>query len=197
MKSEIRRKALKERAMLGEADWNEKSLRIQEKFLNEDFYRKAGVVLLYCHFDREVRTDLIIKDALERGKIVCVPFNRWDKNIFVPSRVSSLEEIDSTRKIPQPFVQAPFPADRIELAVIPGVLFDVRGNRVGMGKGFYDRFLKENGHNIIKVSFAFEFQVSQEELPVDLWDMKIDIIITEKRKIVCGALCEKQSNCSE
>ncbi len=185
MKNRIRREILKRRAMLGESDWNEKSRSIQDKFLNADFYKKPGSVLLYCHFDREVKTDLLIRNALDCGKIVCVPFNDWKRNIFTPSRIRSLEDVDNTGKIPQPFISTPFPPGRIELAVIPGVVFDVYGNRTGMGKGFYDRFLDGCRQDMLKISLAFDFQVLDEELPVDSWDRKVDVILTEKRFIDC------------
>lgn len=184
MKNRIRKEVLKKRAMLSELDWTEKSSRIQDKFLNADFYKKAGCVLLYCHFDREVKTDLLIRDALGRGKVVCVPFNDWEKNTLIPSRIYSLQDIDSKEKIPQPFVSKPFPSEKIEIAVIPGVVFDAYGNRIGMGKGFYDRFLEQCGKNVLKVAIAFDFQVLEEKLPVDLWDRKVDVIITESRMII-------------
>jgi len=59
----------------------------------------------------------------------------------------------------------------------------VYGNRIGMGKGFFDRFLAGYGDSMLKVSLAFDFQVLEEKLPVESWDRSIDIIITEKRVI--------------
>lgn len=186
MKHIIREEILKKRGKLDEKEWIEKSDNIQNKFLNSDFYRKAGAVLLYCHFDREVRTDLLIKDALNRNKIVCVPFNNWKTMTFFPARIYSLDEIDRKGKIPQPFIPEPFPAEYINLAVIPGVVFDLYGNRIGMGKGFFDRFIENTGEDMLKAAFAFDLQVLEEKLPVDLWDRKIDVIITETRTIKTG-----------
>ncbi|MDD3726349.1 MAG: 5-formyltetrahydrofolate cyclo-ligase [Candidatus Ratteibacteria bacterium] len=183
MKNEIRKEILLRRSHLSEKYWIEKSIEIQKKLIEEDFYQNATSILVYCYFDREVMTDIILSDALEKGKVVCVPFNDWEEGIIIPSRIYSKEDIDISRKIPQPFKKDPFPVEDIKLAVIPGVVFDIYGNRIGMGKGFFDRFLKAAGSNILKVSLAFDMQVLEKELPVDLWDQKIDVIITETQII--------------
>ncbi len=185
MQNRIREKILGIRRRLSEFEWDEKSRRIEDKLLKEDFYRVAGSIFLYCHFDSEVKTDLLIRESLEQNKSVCIPFNLWKNNLLIPSRIYSEADIDRNKKIPQPFILKPFPAEKIDLAVIPGVVFDVYGNRIGMGRGFYDRFMKEGRKNMLKVSLAFDFQVMKEKLPVSPWDRCVDMIITENRIIDC------------
>ena len=68
---------------------------------------------------------------------------------------------------------------------IPGVAFDLRGNRLGRGKGWYDRALALLGEGPTFVALAFEFQL-MERLPADRWDRKMHHIITERRIIACG-----------
>lgn len=185
-KNAIRKEILKKRKNLDEKVWREKSIKIQEKIIESDFYKNLPSILVYCHFDREVMTDIILQDALKRGKIVCVPFNDWEKQILIPSRIYSMDEIDRAKKIPEPFRINSIDSKDIKLAVIPGVAFDIYGNRIGMGKGFFDRFLGAASNNIFKVSPAFDFQVIEEAIPVDEWDQKVDIIITETRVIKRG-----------
>ena len=72
--------------------------------------------------------------------------------------------------------------DEIDLIIIPGIVFDLKGNRIGHGKGFYDRLLKNTKVSII--ALAFEFQIIGK-IPVDKNDKPVDIIITEKRIIYC------------
>jgi len=175
---------LRKRGMLAEPEWIEKSRAIQRRLMDSGFYRDASAILFYCHFDREVRTDMLIRDALDRGKTVCVPFNDWARETLIPSRIYSEKDMDGSKKIPQPFMLKEFPIEKIEIAVIPGVVLDVHGNRIGMGRGFFDRFLEKCGNRVLKVSIAFDFQVIGEELPVDAWDRKVDVILTEKREIV-------------
>ncbi|MCM8760499.1 MAG: 5-formyltetrahydrofolate cyclo-ligase [Candidatus Omnitrophica bacterium] len=183
MKNEIRKKILEKRKNLDERYWIEKSIDIQKKLIKEDFYQKAPSILIYCHFDREVMTNIILSDALKKGKVVCIPFNDWETETFIPSQIYSEQDIDIAKKIPQPFEKKPFPPEKIKLAIIPGVVFDIYGNRIGMGKGFFDKFLSIWGSNIFKISLTFDFQVSNVKLPVDEWDQKIDVIITETRII--------------
>ena len=183
MKKSLRKEVLKRRKILGEEDWNKSSMEIQYRLLGALFYQRASSILVYCDFNREVKTDLLIEDSLRREKVVCVPFNDWKTKTLIPSRIYSEADIDRNKKIPQPFILKPFPAEKIDLAVIPGVVFDVYGNRIGTGNGFFDRFLAGFGNSILKVSLAFDFQVLEEKLPVDGWDKRVDIIITETRTI--------------
>ncbi|HDN97881.1 MAG: 5-formyltetrahydrofolate cyclo-ligase [Candidatus Omnitrophota bacterium] len=186
MKKRIRREILGLRKNLDEKEWNEKSLIIQKKFLSLPSYKKAESILTYVHFDREVRTDLIIKDALSNGKVLCIPKNNWKEENFIPSQIFSFDEISLNCKIPEPKVIRPFPPSEIEIVVVPGVAFDIFGNRIGMGKGFFDKFLKDLPPSTLKIALAFEFQVREEKLEMDLWDVKVDMIITEKREIEVG-----------
>ncbi len=70
----------------------------------------------------------------------------------------------------------------IDLIIVPGVAFDKKGNRIGHGKGYYDRLLDKT--NATKIGLAFEFQLLKE-IPTDKHDLPIDILITEKRIIKC------------
>lgn len=69
----------------------------------------------------------------------------------------------------------------IELVVVPAVAYDRRGNRLGRGKGFYDRFLKST--KATKVGVGYEFQLV-EDLPVEPHDVAMDIVITQKSTII-------------
>ena len=63
----------------------------------------------------------------------------------------------------------------IDLAIVPGIAFDKKKNRMGRGKGYYDRYLQNK--NIVKIGIGFDFQLL-ENLPVDAHDVALDIIIT-------------------
>jgi 5-formyltetrahydrofolate cyclo-ligase len=82
-----------------------------------------------------------------------------------------------------PKVLRSFEKEKIDIVIVPGVVFDIYRNRIGMGGGFYDRFLKNISEETKKIALAFEFQVLNEKLPVDENDVKVDVIITEGRII--------------
>jgi 5-formyltetrahydrofolate cyclo-ligase len=78
----------------------------------------------------------------------------------------------------------PFPLEEIDVVIVPGVAFDERGNRLGFGRGFYDKFLRRLSERVSFVALAFELQVVRR-LPSQSHDVAVDYIITEKRIIKC------------
>lgn len=182
-KNRIREKIRKIRERMNEDEWKKKSLKIQLKFLSLPFYKNSKVIFTYFHFDREVKTDLIIKNSFEDGKIVCLPFIDWKNRNLIPSQIKSLNEIIKIKGIPGPVFLNPVEKEKIDIVIVPGVVFDIFKNRIGMGGGFYDIFLKDLPEKTKKVALAFEFQVFEEKIPVDEKDIKVDLIITENRII--------------
>ena len=71
--------------------------------------------------------------------------------------------------------------NEIELIVTPGVAYDRNGNRVGRGKGYYDRLLAET--RAVKIGVGYDFQLIDDDIETDGHDVKVDIIITENRHI--------------
>jgi 5-formyltetrahydrofolate cyclo-ligase len=71
------------------------------------------------------------------------------------------------------------------LMILPGLAFDVHGNRIGYGAGYYDNYLaKLNENHFIKIALAYDFQV-EDEIPSDSSDSKVDLIVTPTRTIIC------------
>lgn len=73
-------------------------------------------------------------------------------------------------------------ADTMELIVVPGVAFDRRGNRLGRGKGFYDRLLAETRATTVGV--GYDFQLQPDDLPAEEHDAPLDMIITETASLL-------------
>lgn len=68
--------------------------------------------------------------------------------------------------------------EQLDMVLVPGIAFDRRGNRLGFGKGYYDRFLKTT--RATRVGIAYSFQVSSEELECESWDEPVEWIITDR-----------------
>jgi 5-formyltetrahydrofolate cyclo-ligase len=80
------------------------------------------------------------------------------------------------------------------MVFVPGVAFDARGNRLGRGKGGYDRLIKElKGATL--VALAYDFQIV-EEVPTDAWDQKVHYVISERRIIDCRPMPEESDQVS-
>ena len=77
-----------------------------------------------------------------------------------------------------------FNPDKLDLVIVPGIVFDKKGHRIGYGYGYYDRFLKLLGKNVKKIGFAFEFQLV-DKIPEEQHDVPMDVVITEKRVLEC------------
>jgi 5-formyltetrahydrofolate cyclo-ligase len=183
MKKTIRHRVLKERRAINPAKWERNSKIIQDKFISCPWFKKAVVIFTYVHFDREVKTDIIMETAWKEKKKVCIPRTDWEGKKIIPSLLFSTAELSKCGKIPQPKILREFPAGEIDLVIVPGVVFDNQGNRIGTGEGFFDRFLPLLPAKTPKIALAFEIQISEKLLPAEQWDVKMDVIITEKRTI--------------
>ena len=183
-KEKIRRRILKLRNSFSAEERREKSERIKEKLFTFFEFKTAKVILLYAAKGSEVETEEMIEEALSSGKKVGLPLTKGKGLLF--SQIFSYEELSpSTLGILEPKKERPIPLDKVDLVVIPGIAFDAKGNRIGFGRGFYDRFLSRIPKRILKIGLAFELQVV-ETIPEGLTDIPVDKIITEKRIIDCG-----------
>ena len=179
-KSEFRNYIAKKRDELSLLQKNEKDNYIYKNIINSDLFVKSKVLFIYISFGNEVNTHKIIQYALDSGKEVCVPkvisrlkgmraLKIRDLRDLETSSYGILEPSDDSEEI---FVE------RMDLAVIPGLAFDLNGGRIGYGGGFYDRFFSNINVSIRKIALAYEFQVL-EGLPLEKHDITIDGIITE------------------
>ena len=148
------------------------------KLIRSDEWQSAKTVLLYASLPGEVVTDLLFEDAFRSGRTVAVPKVTGSEIVF--SRITSMSDLsEGTFRIPEPREIVPFDFEQ-PLIVLPGVAFDVTGNRVGYGRGFYDRYL--SAHPGLKnCAVAYDFSVFPQIL-ADEWDVRTDCLITEKRE---------------
>lgn len=146
-------------------------------------YKEARTIMAYLSTDTEVSVDSFIEKALIDNKKVYVPYC-VSYGMMKAVRLMSLNEVEFGRygiRIPIKYDEM-IENDKIDLVVVPGVAFDKKGGRLGMGAGFYDRFIKENSFCI---GVGWQVQIAQEELPMDKHDKFMDIIISEHGIINC------------
>ena len=149
---------------------------IVDKLLNSDIYQKAKVVALYYSLPMEVDTKELINKSLTK-KEVLLPKVIKDKMIFIKIN-SKTKYIESNFKVLEPIGKEYH--GNIDLIIVPGVMFDKKMNRLGYGKGYYDKYLSKK--NIYKIGLCFNDQVI-DILPCEKHDIKMNMIITEKEKI--------------
>lgn len=160
---------------------------ITQKLLASPEYSEAATVLTYVSVSSEVSTRMFIECALRDGKTVavprCLPGHRLE---FVA--ITSLEQL----------VAAPFnllePAKDLPaltesqmnnaICIVPALLVDTKGYRLGYGAGFYDRFLSTYSGK--KICLAYQQNLSKTMLPHTEFDVPVDMIITESAVLTCA-----------
>lgn len=158
---------------------------VQQRFLQSDAFRRAGCLALYSAIHNEVRTEEVALQALARNKRLVYPRVRDGVLDFVA--VNALEDLEpGYMGVLEPPGLAAVPAEEIDVLVVPGVAFDLRGYRLGYGRGYYDRVLATCHRESLKVGFAYEMQLAKL-LPAESHDEALSVLVTERRIINCSA----------
>ena len=193
-KQALRSAGLARRAALAEADCQLLSRAIQARALQLHCYLACHSVALYSAIQNEIRTDDLAAHALQSGKKVFYPCVGEDANAGF-FRVLAADELRAGRYgILEPagttwLADVEFEALTI---FVPGVAFDMLGNRLGRGQGWYDRLLERTGERAVILALAYEFQLVNA-VPAGPGDQKVNYVITEKRVIDCGTASAQSS----
>ncbi len=144
-------------------------------FENIRQFESAKTVFCYVSAGNEVGTHTLIKQMLELGKEVLVPLCTDKCGSMVSVKISSLDDlIEGMYGIYEPISHTPFDKTKIDVSIVPGIVFDKEGYRIGYGKGYYDRFLADISPFKIGLTHSELFFGS---LPHDENDIQIDIVI--------------------
>ncbi len=179
-KEEYRQYYLNIRENFSPEEIKEKSTKICQTLLSLPIWQRANTVMLYVSVRNEVDTTTLIQAALKENKTVLLP-RVEDKIDIVPYKIKRFPEDVSPgfAGIPEPIPQKALSwHEEIDLIVVPGIVFDVRGGRIGYGLGCYDRFLKKMDA-AIKIGLTFERCLTYA-LPLEPQDETVDIVITEE-----------------
>jgi 5-formyltetrahydrofolate cyclo-ligase len=134
-------------------------------------------ILLFYPVGRETAIHPIFRDLLKAGYNLYFPKIYKDRIEFF--RINNLNGfVPGEMDIPEPNGNTDKWRNNFEgICIIPGVSFDRKGNRIGYGKGYYDKFLS-NQKGLLKIGLCYEEQV-ENQLPVEDWDIPMNILITE------------------
>ena len=186
MKEVIRKDILKIRMNMPKSEVIEKSEKIKNRLFEISKYRNAQTILFYISYDNEVYTHNMIKESMSRGKTIVVPKSDKKNRKLILSELTNWKDLEvGAYNILEPkknYIKE-VSIESIDLIIVPGVVFDRNGNRIGHGMGYYDRLLKKS-HNIPRIGLAFEFQIVKK-IPIESHDLPVNKIITENRIINC------------
>lgn len=179
IKAQIRKEILSKLHRQARKEALKKSEIIKNKLFSLPEFEKAIYVMLYASLSEEVDTTRIIDEALEIGKKVALPRCESPEKIVpkqITDRRSDLEKGSYGIYEPKE-CQKNVKLEDIDLIVVPGIAFDKEQNRLGRGKGYYDKFLNELPGNKVTVGLAFDFQIVGN-LPKDSHDIPVSKVIT-------------------
>lgn len=177
------------RARVREPNKDEKSKIIMEKVFALPEFQTARVVQFYVDVASEVRTRSFIPKAMELGKKVIVPYCTKDEKGDDILKLFPLENFDELEigafNILEPKMELRDRPDKqfdvrdVDLILVPGVVFDRRGGRIGHGWGYYDKLLRECRPDCWLIGLAYECQVV-DYVPMGPLDVYVDKVVTER-----------------
>ena len=176
VRTRIRKEKKQARAALSPAQRAEYSARAVERLAESAVFRAARTVMLYDHVGAELSLDSLLSHPAAAGKRFCYPLvlSKTEMIAMVPGawRIGAYGIREPVREASEEV-----PPEEIDLVVCPGTAFDPACNRMGMGGGYYDRWLPRCGKAHV-VMVAFEVQKA-ESLPTDEWDRPVEQVFTE------------------
>ena len=159
-KIKIRSKILLRLSIQKEEERVRKSSQIKRKLLRTKEFIRAKTVMFYIPLQGEVDTREMIKKAIKLGKKIAVPVCRKNRTIMLPALLSSHAKLKiGPYGVKEPAVQRCLSLKELDLVIVPGLAFDKKGNRLGRGKGYYDRFLSLLPDHARSIGLAFDFQI--------------------------------------
>ena len=160
-KKEIRKRILAKRDALLPAERFRSETLVSDRILGHQWYHKAEYILLFASYGSEISTDEILKEALKVGKKVYMPKVEGETMEFY--RIFAKEDLVAGYKgifepdgFSEKFVYECVP-DKV-LMIMPGAAFDIKRNRIGYGKGFYDKYLADKP-DLQTIAIGFDCQM--------------------------------------
>ena len=182
-KNTIRKIVLEKRDSLTSEILERSGTAAAEKLALRQEYANANTVMVYMDFRNEVPTGSIIEQIRASEKQLVLPYTDQEFNIIayeIPKQGNLSDYLVTSRfgiAEPNPVVCREADLSSIDLVVVPGTVFDLYENRIGYGKGCYDKFFSVLPGHTFKLALAYDFQVLQC-IPADPTDVKMDSILT-------------------
>ncbi|MCT4564445.1 MAG: 5-formyltetrahydrofolate cyclo-ligase [Maledivibacter sp.] len=183
-KDAMRNQFLKKRRKMKKEEAIKCSESIIHRLMGLKAFKESKNIMIYLSFNNEVDTYKLMEDCFNNGKRVIVPYCIKEERKIVPSEIKDpdIELKTSSLGFKEPDLAnlREVETEDIDLVIVPGVIFDKSGNRIGFGGGYYDRFLKRLKNTTITIAICYDYQLI-DKVPVDELDIPVGCIITDKR----------------
>jgi len=179
-KEQLRRKLQKCLREMSPEQRSEKSRKACRNLTSTPQFQSASSIMMYLSLPHEVDTSEAILHAWQLGKKVSVPKISWQQRHMIAVEINTLDTDFSTEVagLRNPTKGAPMPFEEIDLVVTPALGFDKKGNRLGRGGSYYDRFFCNSKLRALKCGFAFSEQMV-ESVPATENDVPVDFLVTD------------------
>lgn len=179
MKSQMRQAMLQQLHQMTEEQYRNRSAKIVKRLFRLPSIEEAEVVAVTISRYPEVDTYALIETLWEMGKTVVVPRCLPKTKEMDFRKITSFTQLEiAYAELLEPIVHetTSFEKSEIDVIIVPGVVFDVRGYRIGFGGGYYDRYLENNPIPTIALAFSEQVVV---QVPTDHYDISVDHIVTD------------------
>ncbi|MGI6232641.1 MAG: 5-formyltetrahydrofolate cyclo-ligase [Prevotella sp.] len=185
-KSELRKIIREMKHEHSQSYLDECSTSICTHVIQHELIGKARIVFAYYSLEDEVNTHKLINQLLEMGKKVVLPKVVGDGIMELREYASEADLKKGAFNIMEPTGNCFTAYNKIDVAIVPGMAFDRKGNRLGRGKGYYDRLLPQL-INCYKIGICFPFQLV-DRVPTNDFDIKMNEVITAEIRQGCRNL---------
>lgn len=166
-----------------ERDWQSQAL--VHALCADPRWQRAETVLLFLSFGSEWNTDALIHTAWASGKTVCLTRCRADHTMDACRYILDTPLVTTRGSLQEiaPNAADPVALESIDFCLVPGLLFDPYGTRLGYGAGYYDRFLPKLSESCTILAAGFDCQLVGSPLPHDATDYRLPEIWTPSQQI--------------
>lgn len=181
IRQELRNRMKSLRAAMSPEQVNTYSAAICVRLLELAPLRQSQRIMVFAAIDNEVDLSSYISRLQKNGKNIFMPRTGKDGNLEVAEFTGWQDTKAGVFGIREPMAAQVDPG-RIEAVIVPGLVFDVHGYRLGYGKGYYDRFLRSLSPQVFACGVCYEFQVVDDVCPHGS-DMPVHWIVTERSEL--------------
>lgn len=177
------RQMLRERvAAIGPEEAHARSVTAGGLLCAQREYQSADVIMIFLSTAHEVETGQVALQAWADLKRVLAPRVSWEQRRMLPIEIKSLttDVRAGLMGLREPIEGMPIPVADIDMVIVPGLGFDAQGNRLGRGRGFYDRFLAHRDFRGVACALAFEEQFV-DLVPHDDTDVRVHMLVTDRQ----------------
>ncbi|MFC9415567.1 5-formyltetrahydrofolate cyclo-ligase [Bacillus mobilis] len=187
-KLRLRKQIIEHMNSLSEERYTTLSEQIAFSLYAQKEWAEAKTIGITLSMENEVNTYPIIEKAWEQGKKVVVPKCNKGTRTMTFRQISNFDQLETVYmnlREPIPALTEEVGADDIDLQIVPGVAYTGRGERIGYGGGYYDRYLVHYKGKTLSLAYSFQMV---EHIPVEPFDKNVEKIITEKGTMVKNGL---------